>query len=206
MAKQEEKVVDWLNLPPGVEVESLWHALHDAHVESIQSDLSLRTISFTFVMSHLAEREQFLGEFRFVLRFEGVQSVRVLHYSINSEGKIPPPDISWHQDEVLKSQYQAFWREESVSWREFESSITRKNGQVFDIVDAILTSRNRGTLAVRLKGYRNFADYHEIFLRSESVSLSRSDGQPFQLEALTKLGEAFWEDFASRQKKGAELK
>jgi hypothetical protein len=57
--------------------------------------------------------------------------------------------VSREEESQLVLEYQAKWREESLSWAEFEKAITRECEQVLDIADAALaTSKN--LVALRL--------------------------------------------------------
>src|SRR5208282_3521384 len=122
--------IDWLNLPPTATVVSLWHSLHDAQIVSIRSNLLERTMDFLCEIEHLRKFHK-LGEgFQFILHLESVQSARVLRYAV-WPGERPILDgLSVEEQRKMVSEYQAKWREESTSWNEFESRITREDEQV----------------------------------------------------------------------------
>lgn len=73
--------------------------------------------------------------------------------------------ISVEEQRKAVAEYQAKWREESASWNEFESRITRKDEQVFGISDATLAMQQGGPVALKLCGHLNYATYHEVYLR-----------------------------------------
>ena len=191
---------DWLNLPSAASAVSLWDSLHDAHIVSIRSNLLERTMDLSCEIEHLSEFHK-LGEgFQFILHFEGVQSVRVLRYAIWPGGCSIPDGLSVEEQRKIVVEYQAKWREESASWNEFESQIAREDEQVFDISDAALAMSARGPVALKLCGHLNYATYHEVYLRFETLKISGSHGKQFELEEFQRLGEKYWEAFSNRAK------
>ena len=192
------KIVDWLNLPSGVNALSLWDSLHDAIIVSIRSDLLSRSMAMTFEVEHLRTFHNFGEGFRFILQLDGVQSARVLRYVIWPGGCSIPDRLSREEEHQLVAEYQSKWREESATWSDFESQITRENEQVFDISDAALAISPSGPAAVRLCGHLNYATYHEVFVRSETPRILGSDGKEFGIEEFRGLGEAYWEAFSRR--------
>jgi hypothetical protein len=192
--------VDWLNLPPAASTVSLWDSLHDGLVFSVRSNLLERTIDLFCKIEHLNEFHKLEKGFQFVLHFEGVQSARVLRYAMWPGGCSVPDGLSYEEQRKIVAEYQAKWREESASWNEFESRITREDEQVFDISDAALAVSPRGLFALKLCGHLNYATYHEAYLRFETLKITGSDGKQFELEAFQRLGEQYWEAFSNRAK------
>jgi hypothetical protein len=190
-------VADWANLPQGAVPEYLDAWLHDACVESIRSDLLKRTVSLHCDIEHLREFHRLPEGFQLILRLEGVQSARVHRYSIWPGEFSAPPGLSHEEESRLVLEYQAKWREESLSWTEFEKAITRECEQVLDIADAAFAT-SKDLIALRLRGHLNYTVYHEVFLRAEKLIISGSDGRVFGVKELQELGEAFWEDFSRR--------
>ena len=82
MPEEQSGVVDGMNLPHGVLEVSLWAGLHDAHILSIQSSLLERTVTPHLESDHLLKSYKLPLDMRFVLRLEGVQSARVVHYAV----------------------------------------------------------------------------------------------------------------------------
>jgi hypothetical protein len=190
-------VADWANLPQGAVTEYLDASLHDAEVVSVRSDLLRRTISLHCDIEHLREFHRLPEGFQLILGLEGVQSARVCRYSIWPGEFSVPPGLSHEEESRLVLEYQAKWREESLSWTEFEKAITRESQQVLDIADAALAT-SKELIALRLRGHLDYTVYHEVFLRAERLVISGSDGRTFGLKQLQELGEAFWEDFSRR--------
>lgn len=191
-------VVDWINLPGGANTISLWDCLHDAHVVSIRSDLLDRTMVLHCEIKHLVSFYHLDDELTFALNFEGVQSARVLRYAIWPGEFNTPKGISREEESALVAEYQAKWREESLSWNDFERSITRQGEQVFDISEAILATSPEDGIALRICGQLNYAVYHEVYLRAAGLEVTRSDGQQIGLDQFQKLGERYWEAFSQR--------
>ena len=190
-------VPDWANLPQGVAMEYLDASLHDAWVVSIRSDLLKRTVSLRCDIEHLRAFHRLPDGFQFLLGLEGAQSARVFRYSIWPGDFSVPPGLSHEEESRLVLEYQAKWREESLSWTEFEKAITLECEQVLDLADAALAT-SKELIALRLRGHVNHTVYHEVFLRAEKLVISGSDGRIFGLKEFQKLGEAFWEDFSRR--------
>jgi len=196
----EDSPVDWLNLPPAASGVSLWDSLHDAQVVSIRSSLLERTMDLFCEIEHLNEFNKLDEGFQFILHLEGVQSARVLRYAMWPGGCSIPDGLSVEEQRKIVAEYQAKWREESASWNEFESRITREDEQGFDISDAALAMSPRGPFALKLCGQLNYATYHEAYLRFETLKISGNDGKQFELEEFQRLGEKYWEAFSNRAK------
>jgi hypothetical protein len=197
-SEEAKGIFDWLNLPFGVSEISLWNALHDAHIVSIRSNTMERTVTLSCEIEHLRSFHRLDAGFQFILRLEGVQSARVLSYAIWPGGCSIPVGISREEEQKLVEEYQSKWREESISWNEFEGKVSRENEQVLDISDAVLATSSAGVMALKVCGHLNYAIYHEIFLRFEALRLSGSDGKHFEIEQFKSLGEAYWEAFSRR--------
>lgn len=190
-------VLDWTNLPQGTRTEYLDASLHDAEVVSIRSDLLNRRVSIRCDVEHLREFHRLPEGFQLLLDLEGVQSARVLRYSIWPGEFSLPSGVSREEESRLVLEYQAKWREESLSWTEFEKAITRECEQVLDISDAALAT-SEDSLALRLRGHLNYTVYHEVFLRAKKLTISGSNGRIFALKEFQEFGEAFWDAFSRR--------
>ena len=149
-------------------------------------------------MGHLNEFHKLDAAFQFILHLEGVQSARVLQYAIWPGGCSIPHGLSFDEQRRLVAEYQAKWREESTSWSQFESRITRENKQIFGISDAALATSPGKPLALKLCGNLNYAEYHEVYLRFELLKILGSDGRQFDLREFQRLGERYWEAYAER--------
>jgi hypothetical protein len=137
---------------------------------------------------------------QFLLRLDGVQSARVVRYSIWPGEFLVPAGVSREEESRLIAEYQSKWREESLSWSELESAVTTECKQVIDIADATLAASADNSVALRISGHLNYASYHELFLRAERLTLSRGDGQDLGIAGLLKMGEAYWNAFERRKK------
>jgi len=122
----------------------------------------------------------------------------VLRYAIWPGDFGIPKGLSREQESVLVAEYQAKWREESLSWDEFERSVTHEDEQVFDICDAILARSPVGEVALRLCGHLNYAVYHEVYLRAAHSEVAASDGRHLNLDQFKQFGERYWEAFSQR--------
>src|SRR5260370_10038242 len=82
MPDDQTGIVDWMNLPHGAAEVSLSAGLHDAQIVSIQSNLLERTITLHLESDHLLEFHKLPLDMQFLLRLDGVQSARVVHYAL----------------------------------------------------------------------------------------------------------------------------
>jgi len=196
----EHAPLDWLNLPPVASAVSLWDSLHDSQVVSIRSSLLERTMDLFCEVEHLSEFHKLDERFQFILHLEGVRSARVLRYAVWPGGCSIPDGLSFEDQRKIVAEYQAKWREESASWNEFESLITRANEQVFGISDATLAMSARGPVAFKICGHLNDTTYHELYFRFETLTISGSNGKQFELEEFQRMGEKYWEAFSNRAK------
>ncbi|HKW34886.1 MAG TPA: hypothetical protein VJN92_17885 [Candidatus Acidoferrum sp.] len=194
----DNAVLDWANLPQGTQTEYLDASLHDAEVVSIRSDLLKRRVSIHCDVEHLREFHRLPEGFQLILALESVQSARVFRYSICPGEFSVPSGVSREEESRLVLEYQGKWREESLSWAEFEKAITRECEQVLDIADAALAT-SKDWVALRLRGHLNYSVYHEVFLRAEKLIISGSNGRIFGLTEFKEFGEAFWEAFSRRR-------
>src|SRR5712664_382373 len=200
MPDEQSGIVDWMNLPHGVLEVSLWAGLHDAQIVSNQSNLLERTITLHLESDHLLEFHKLPLDMQFLLRLDGVQSARVVHYAL-WPGEFSIPSGATGEDQSrLVAEYQSKGREESLSWSELESAVTMDFKQVIDIADATLATSPDNSVALRISGLLNYTAYRELFLRAERLTLSRGDGQELGIAGLLKMGEAYWDAF-ERQKK-----
>jgi hypothetical protein len=200
MADEQTGIIDWMNLPHGTQEISLWAGLHDAQIVSIQSNLLQRTVTLDLESDHLLEFHKLPLDMQFLLRLDGVQSARVVHYAVWPGEFSVPAGIAREEEARLIAEYQSKWREESLSWSELESAVTTECQQVIDIADATLATSADNSVALRISGLLNYASYRELFLRAERLTLTRGDGQDLGIARLLKMGEAYWDAFERRKK------
>jgi len=204
MAEEEKRIVDWVNLPARVSAAPLWEGLHEAQIISIESNLLERTVTLHVEIENLRIFHQWPLDMRFVFRLDGVQSARVVKYSVWPGPFAVPPGVSKAEQERLVAEYQAKWREESLSWSDLEKAVTAEHQQVIDIADAALAAEKDGAVALRIGGLLNYTAYHEIFLRAQKLTISRTDAGEVTIEELLKLGEAYWDALEQHEKEDLE--
>ena len=193
MPEEQKTILDWVNLPSGIAGASLWDGLHEAQVISIQSNLLERTVTLILEIENLRIFHQWPLDMRFVFRLDGVQSARAVKYSIWPGPFAVSPGTATEEQERLVAEYQAKWREESLSWSDLEKAMTAENKQVIDISDATLATEKDSAVALRISGLLNYTMYHEIFLRAEKLTISRTDAGELKVEELLKLGKSYWD-------------
>jgi hypothetical protein len=143
-----EPIFDWVNLPPDAIPESLWVFLHDGELLSIHSDLWQRTIDLEVDVPHIREHLQLEKEGPFVLRLQNVESARVTTRSVWPG---PSPEVQgkpMEEQNRLIAEYQAKWREESVSWNIFEAAFSTNK---LDISHAEI-ARQKSSIALQIVG------------------------------------------------------
>jgi hypothetical protein len=196
MEDEKQPIYDWVHLPIGIQEESLWECLHDAQLIRVASDRLEHAVELEFRVGYLSEFHKLPEELTFNLRLCGVQSVRVAQ-SVPWPGEFSVPQGTSRPEETrLIDEYQAKWREESVSWPEFEARLASSE-DVAEVMDAACLQIEPGQFALRLLLCID-PNYPTLFLRSESAEVARSDGQPTSLAEFLKLGEDYWEAFAAR--------
>lgn len=196
MDENEQQKADWIYLPNNLEEISLWACLHDGELISCDSDLLDRVVNLEFTVKHLLDDDD--TSTTFLLTLDEVTSVRAIG-NFRWPGKFEdPPNISREERGQLIKEYQAKWRQESLSWSEFESALATDPLQLGDA--GYISKDNVTTL--RLGGFldgEKFDDiYFEVFLRGNHLSASRRDGRDFSLEAFIDLGRKYWDDFGKQ--------
>lgn len=189
---QEDFVVtelDWIHLPEGASATSLWSCLHDGNVRRITASALERTAEVEVHVAHLVEKIQ--PDLHFILRFERVSALRAVAREPWPGPTGVEPGQSPAEREAAIAAYGEKWRFVSMSWSELEAEFTRG---FLDVSDASV-AQGDGRVAFRLGGMRD-SDWRELFISAGSLTILRSDGDPFDLEALVALGDAYWEEFA----------
>ena len=184
---------DWLHLGPDVEAIGL--PVHDAQLVRARSDRLARSLVLALRMDYLQRFMQATDDLHLVFAFEGVQSVRVAT-ARPWPGRAPElrGSMPYEQQQRAVAEYHAKWREESLDWSAFETSFGDERW--LDVTEGDL-ARADGLVAMRLSGYVEGDGDREVWIRAERFDVRRSDGAPFDLEAL---GAAYryWDAFGDR--------
>lgn len=196
----DDSISDWIHLPAGVTGESLWDSLHDASLVGVRSDLLARTLVLEFEIDYIQGFHKLPEGLRFLLRFEGVQSVRVVRYAVWPGAFSVPKGVSRAEESRLVKEYQAKWREESAAWSAFESRFSKDPGTWVEVSDATLVESEAGTVASWFAGQLDDKHYHQVYVRAERLDALRSDGEPLGMALFKTLGEQYWEAFAQRRR------
>ena len=170
----------------GFEAVSLWECLHDGELMSCNTNHLERTVTLEFSVDHL--------DLNVLLTVDEVASVRAIGH-FRRVGKFDEPDdISPEELTRLIEEYRAKWREESVTWLDFELALSTDPLQIMDA--NFVTDEDSKTL--RLGGFLNgekFNDiYFDVFVRGKDFSITRSDGDNLSLESFRRLGRKYWEE------------
>lgn len=172
MASDEKPIPDWVNFPESVPTVSLWDALHDGDVLSIESDQLARTVTLRFDVFY-------------------VRSARALHSVPWPGGCQIPPGAANDQQSIIIAEYHRKWREESLSWTDFE----RLNKDDFQVGNATL-GRSPDVVTLQL-GFLAGDDYITAYVRGEGATFHIGENE-VTIEEFLALGEAYWNAFAKR--------
>lgn len=196
MTSGESTIADWVNLPEGVAELSLWGTLHDGDLIAIESDLLARTLTLRFDVGYVKKHNKLSEESLFVIVIGGVQSVRACSGVPWPGGCLIPDGTPCEQQQAIVAEYQSKWREESLSWTEFERLINRG----LEVSSAAL-GQGLGGVAMRMGLLVGGDSYVETHIRGEGITFSVGERQ-LAPEEFVELGEAYWEAFASEPGKG----
>ncbi len=189
----KEQIADWVNLPDGATEFSLWSTLHDGDLTAIESDLMARTLSLRFDVGYVRDFHNLSVDTRFVIVVGGVKSVRSFSSVPWPGGCSIPAGIPAGQQQALVADYQSKWREESLSWADFER--LTENG--LELSSAVLTQGSE-SIALRLGLLVGGDSYAEALIRGEGITFSIGERQVTPQE-FVELGEAYWEAFANKR-------
>lgn len=193
----KQRIVDWVNLPEGSTEFSLWSTLHDGDLTAIESDLMARTLSLRFDVGYVRDFHNLSVDTRFVIVVGGVQSVRSFSSVQWPGGCSIPAGTPAGQQQTLVAEYQSKWREESMSWADFE----RLTDSGLELSSAVLTQGSE-SVALRLGLLVGGDSYAEAFVRGEGITFSIGERQVTPQE-FVELGEAYWEAFANKGATGS---
>jgi hypothetical protein len=185
--------MDWINLPEGATELSLWSTLHDGDLAAIESDLLARALTLRFDVGYVRDFHKFSEETRFVVAVGGVQSVRSFSGVPWPGGCSIPPGTPYEQQQAIVAEYQSKWREESLSWADFERLTT--NG--LEVSSATLARRSDG-VALQLGLLVGGDSYVEAYVRGAEITFLVGERQ-ITPEEFVEMGEAYWEAFANRR-------
>ena len=180
-------------MPQDVQEISLWSCLHDGELISCRSNLLERFVTLEFSVFYLLKNEE--TPVTFLLKLDDVSSVRAIG-NFRWVGKFEKPENISREEEVkLVKEYWAKWREESLSWSEFESALVTDPLQITDasyVTDDVTTTLRLGGF---LDGEKFDDIYFYVFLRGKTLTASRSDGEDFSLQSFIDLGIKYWDAF-----------
>lgn len=189
----QQQVVDWVNFPDGISTLSLWDALHDGDLLSIESDLLARTVKLRFDVEYVRDFHHQAEQTRFVIVVDGVQSVRSLRSVPWPGGCSIPQGMPNAQQQTLIAEYHRKWREESQSWSDFEASVSHG----LNVSNATL-GRGSGVVALRLGLLVANDSYVEAYIRGDGIAFYIGERRVAP-EEFVAFGEAYWDAFAKRE-------
>jgi len=86
-----------------------------------------------------------------------------------------------------------------LNWSDLEKALTAEHKQVIDISDAALATEKDGGVALRINGLLNYTMYHELFLRAEKLTISRTDAGEVTVAELMALGQGIGMHWSARK-------
>jgi hypothetical protein len=193
MVSDERPIVDWVNLPEGANELSLWSTLHDGDLTAIESDLLARTLTLRFDVGYVRDFHNLPEETRFVIIVSGVQSVRSFSSVPWPGGCSIPVEMPYEQQQAIVAEYQSKWREESLSWADFE----RLTNDGLEVSSATLGQGSDGValcLGLLVEG----GSYVEAYIRGEEITFSIG-ARHLTPQEFVEVGGAYWEEFAKKR-------
>jgi hypothetical protein len=183
--------LDWVHVPPGSAVESLWECLHDAELCSIRSDLLARSAVLEFDVGYLRRQLGLPDDVRFRFELSGVASLRASVYVSwpGPQNMLAGTDSEEHSS--LIAEYRAKGREETIGWRPFETDLSSTG---FDVADAYLAS-GEDQIALQIEGSMD-SGWCTLHLAATRLAVSRTDDVAFSLAQFLKAGKAYWQAFS----------
>jgi hypothetical protein len=200
MAVDEAPKPDWIYLPNDVKEISLWSSLHDGELVSCSSDLFKYSVSLEFFVRHLLDEDEKSGKSTFKFNLENVTSVRaVAHFRPIVEFQEQEDQSAEARHEAIM-EYQAKWREESFSWKEFEPALTTDPLLIYDANLVANNSESTLRLGGSLNGEKFDDIFFDVFIRANAYSLVNPKGHALSLEQFIDLGRNYWSELSSRDR------
>jgi hypothetical protein len=196
MVSDERPILDWVNLPEGATELSLWSTLHDGDLIAIESDLLARTLTLRFDVGYVRKFHNLSEETRFVVVASRVKSVRSCRSVQWPGGCSIPAETPIEQQQAIVAEYQSKWREESLSWADFEQ--LTKDG--LEVLDATLVQGSE-SIALHLGSMVGGDSYVEAYIRGEEITFSIGT-RHLTPQEFVEVGEAYWEARAKKRKTG----
>jgi hypothetical protein len=145
----------------------------------------------------------FLGcdqDLRFVFRFEGIRSLRAIG-PVDPAGELIIPSNATQEDALeLLNEFNRRSHMESLAWPALEAKIQSFHSNVLDA----RFLRADGKCAMKLTAIIDYDDWTEIYITAEGFSVSRSDGVACDLDKFMAMGEAYWENWATKHGRSLE--
>lgn len=186
--------VDWVNLAPEVSTLLLDVCLHDAEITSIVSSYLDRNVSIEFDISYLRDKYNLDGDQRFIFKLKNVQSLRATTFDHWPGAFELPKNISREEESRLVDEFHLKGIEKSVKWEDAEKMV---NNCKLSVSNSELAYSEQSTLVtISLHGFeKKNGDFLSLYIRGESIDISRNDGLPTSLSELIKFGEEYWDSF-----------
>jgi hypothetical protein len=182
-------------------VTSLWACLHDAELLAIRSDRHQRTVALEMAVSYLREHFHLPEDLLFLVRLDEVKGVYACEHVPWPGGIELAPSASLEEQEQAAAEWQVRGREESLGWGAFEGAVGQEG---FEVSDAGLVSSESG-LSLCLQGQVLATEqWCRVRVDGAALSVQRSDGEPFSLDELLAMGDAYWEAFSGRRRQIAD--
>jgi hypothetical protein len=159
---------------------SLWSTLHDGDLTAIESDLLARTLTLRFDVGYVRDFHNVSEESLFVVTVKGVQSVRSFSSVPWPGGCSIPSGTPYEQQEAIVAEYHSKWREESLSWADFE----RLSSSGLEVSSAELGQGPDG-VALRLGLLVGGDNYVEAYVRGEEITFSVGNAKSHHKSSLS---------------------
>ena len=145
-----------------------------------------------FAVPYLPRFQNLPAELRFMFRAESVQSARVLRWDIWPGAIEIQPGMTAEEMGRVRAGHRAKWREQSGSWDEFERWVLRNEEP--PVVSAAMLAMSSGERVLKAGLNIREGEYVELVIRSEGLSVFRTDGGSIDLDQFKRLGEEYWDE------------
>ncbi len=174
----------------------LWECLHDGTLESLSSDLMLRTITLVVDVPFHWEHHKLSTETRFKIVGENVRVAEAFDFEPWLGAIEPAADAPWKEAHELRQRNREKGRLISADWNAFAADIQTNEDHV--ILDAKL--RTNQPLAIIELGIMDNSNYRTMMTHAESVRFYVG-GRELELEEFLTFGNAYWKAWSENNAK-----
>lgn len=175
----------------------LWTSLHDGVLEAVRSDLSSRTISFVIASPFHWEFHHLQADTRFEVIANGARFVTAFKFTPWPEATEPPREAPWEEAQEQRRLDALKGRLISVNWEDFVKQIGTDEEYIIMSAE-LFNEEHYSRLRLGALGYPS-SEFRDLEIRAEAFSFLVG-GKELTLKEFVQFGDAYWNDWASRNK------